>query len=69
MANDFTRRVKANQAYFGITNKKMAKMLGVTEKTLGKHINEPGTMSVYELRSIVKILKLDEDAIRELVLR
>lgn len=61
--SELTRVIKSKQAYFGITNKKISKILNQTEKTVSKHINNPGLMSLQELKCYIKLLHLDAESI------
>lgn len=63
----FERVVRSKMEYEGRKADVVARMMGVNETTVRKHIKSPGMIRVTELRMLKQILKLSNEDIINLI--
>lgn len=63
----FKSIIEGNMIRYGVTKKDIAKVMGVTTRTVNRKIAEPSLCSMDDLQVFIKLLKMDGGQIIELM--
>lgn len=66
-AGRFRARVRRQEQIFGLCDKDIAKILGISPYTLYTYLCRPSGLSIKRLGKIAEILKLKDDEILEVI--